>query len=50
MGGMSVRDSAHLENDTQAAGNRARQNGLNVKQRALINPSILAADFSQRIG
>ena len=47
MGGMSVRDSAHLENDTHAAGNRARQDGLNVKQRALINPSILAADFSQ---
>lgn len=47
MGGMSVRDSAHLENDTHAAGNRTRQHAPNVKQRALINPSILAADFSQ---
>lgn len=47
MGDMSVRDTAHAENHSDTAGSHTRQSDLTVKQRALINPSILAADFSQ---
>lgn len=47
MGGMSVRDITHAENHSRTAASHTRQRDLTVKQRALINPSILAADFSR---